>query len=199
MSTVPEYSFAVDEDLYHIAVASDVLTSSVIETIANIIEISPDHITLSAGGATIPPDSVFSASAQVNDPVSVNISGGTDPSDGGLFDEDEFSPADIDERITKLMSLSEGSVWTREQCEHALRVAYFNLDRAAELLFLGEIPETPALALSKLNGETPDAEAIHKQNIMKLWAETKIDVPLLVQYYEACGKDYEQTLQCIKS
>jgi hypothetical protein len=81
----------------------------------------------------------------------------------------------------------------------ALEVVYFNPNRAAELLLSGDLPNHPAFAFAKLNGPEPDPEVIPTDNLKQLWADTKIDIPMLVQSSEACGRDSFQPSNCLQS
>jgi hypothetical protein len=116
-----------------------------------------------------------------------------------------FRPDNLDDLITSLMDMGAGE-FTPEQCERALRMAFFSLDRAAVYLFDG-IPDEPEGFIEAIEvKEEEEEEAEHrglkraeKEDLRRLFIETGIDYPELIQYFIEFGKNYETTLDFIRS
>jgi hypothetical protein len=71
----------------------------------------------------------------------------------------------------------------------ALRVVHVRPNRAAELLRSGSVPGSHTLAFAKLNGTELTREQIDNENLTQLWADTGIDIPLLVHPDEKLRTD----------
>ncbi|OHS99537.1 hypothetical protein TRFO_33991 [Tritrichomonas foetus] len=108
------------------------------------------------------------------------------------------TPPDFEEKVSTLMELSKSD---RESCVKALRLAFFNLDRAAEYLFSGKhLPDKPTVLTYsdeipeiQLNGGGSSIAATfakaERVSISKLMLETKCDYETVVQVYFAVDKD----------
>jgi hypothetical protein len=201
MTETAEYQFKTISDSFRLPIASTALTSSVIESLSDRFHVDPASIRLFVGAFLIPGNCVFSSRAKVDRPILVSLP--SDPEQEAVLDDSEeesedYIPEAVEEYIAELANIF-GGEWTRDDCLRALRVVHFSPDSAAELLLSGEIPNHPSLATAKLNGMDPDPEVVHNMELIQLWADTKIDIPLLVQYYEACGRDYQKTYTCLNS
>jgi hypothetical protein len=202
MAEMLTYRFRTITQSFQLSIPSDALTSSVIESVSDHLQADASSIRLFNRDTLIPVDCIFSSRIGVNRPVLVSLPSDVDEDgvldDGEEEESEDYLPEAIERYIANIRNIS-GDEWSREDCLRALQVVHFSPDRAAELLLSGEVPDHPALAFAKLNGTEPDPEVIHNENLKRLWAETRIDIPLLVQYYEACGRDYQRTYDCLKS
>lgn len=99
------------------------------------------------------------------------------------------SPHVINEMMESLDELGQFPVDLRLR---ALRVAAFDVARAAEFLLNGNVP---AEATSIVFEEMEDSKSAV---IRRLFNETKVDTALLIQYYEACECDEQATLDLLK-
>jgi hypothetical protein len=107
-------------------------------------------------------------------------------------------PPNLEERITDVLQRCAGCEVTRDDCIKALEVTFFNCERAAFFVRSGEIPESSSDAFLRLRGEELDQKALEGRDIERLFDQTHVDIPLLVQYYDACDRNYEKTLRCIR-
>lgn len=126
------------------------------------------------------------------------------------FEIPSYTPPDFDEKVSGLRELTKQ---TKERCEQALRLAFFNADRAAEYLLSGEdLPERPTIlpfsdgksnhkfmpdrSQSKALQNFTDDEIATLQRIMDT---TNTEFSMAVQYFVACEKKEEPTLEVLKS
>lgn len=106
-------------------------------------------------------------------------------------------PPDFDEKVQALVELGDGR-FTRENVEKALRVSFFNPDRASTYLFSGNIPDSPEPKVNTPPKKPNDQENSNndskfdqlpdeqKELIMILVDETGKDFPLVLQVGFAC-------------
>jgi hypothetical protein len=209
MAADPEYAFLARGQMYRLQIRQDALTSSVADSLAGLIGADPSTFTLSSQNVDLAHDSVFTSHVQTGHPVIVTFAGEGDSDDdpdeeeeAAILSDDQddavLGPPDLDRRIDEVLERCEGWAFTREDCERALALAFFNCELAAQWLRAGDVPGSADEAMARISGAPPDPHEIDKQNIARLFDETRLDVPMLVQYYDACGKDYERTLQCIR-
>ena len=107
-----------------------------------------------------------------------------------------YTPPNMQDMVASLMEMGP---FSQEDCERALRVSYFNVHRAAAFLLDGNIPERPSGYIydSVESMDGMDLEEKEKEALRRLFNQTKIDIPVLIQYYVACDGDEEKTLMCI--
>ena len=189
---------------------------SVTKSVCERLSLDPSNCALIFNNVTLDPSAVFLNVVNPGPPVIVQQQNedseeedeGSSDLDGStldLFDNEPeseeqsmtYTPANFDVMIANLMDLGP---YSREEAEHALRVSYFNIDRAAGFLVQGNVPESRASYIyddieRALDGG--QSTAGEKEVLRRLFNKTKVDIPLLVQYYAACDHDEEETLRCI--
>lgn len=126
------------------------------------------------------------------------------------FEIPSYTPPDFDEKV---QNLHDSTGQDKAKCEQALRLAFFNADRAAEYLLSGEeLPERPTIlpftnssgtnyrhipdrnqskVLSELKDDEYDA-------FLKLMKEIDADYSTAIQYFIACDKNPELTKKIIE-
>jgi hypothetical protein len=157
----------------------------------------------------LPPDQIFTSLVDPAQPLTLEVVSSDDETD---FSDSEcevvlsrstpeipsFTPPDMDDRIEKLYQFWPGH-FTKEQCEHALRMGFFNADRAVAYLFDG-IPEEVEGFITENEEPLSIDDGLtkaDKESLERLFNQTRIDLPMLVQYYIACDRDEERTLEVL--
>lgn len=128
------------------------------------------------------------------------------------FEIPSYTPPNFEENVKKLMELDQNL--TEEKCSRALRLAFFNPDRAAEYLLSGEeLPERPTIlpftnssglrynpipdrSQSPILNELTDDEIQKLQNAMNI---TQANYSIAIQVFLATGKKEDDTISILKS
>lgn len=107
--------------------------------------------------------------------------------------QNEEPPADYNQRVARLQELG----YQKDEVEKALKVSFYNADRAYEFLSAGQIPSSPTSALPKQQYTPEQKQAIH--NIRSRLAELKhpMDHTTIVQVYEMVNMKEEEALQIL--
>ena len=110
----------------------------------------------------------------------------------------EDDPPSFEADVANLMEMG----FPREDCEKALRVSFYNPDRASMYLVTGAIPKDAVPEkFDKDERETSSTQQLspEDQKIIKdISNELGIQVADVTQYYFACDKDPEKTKACIR-
>ena len=108
------------------------------------------------------------------------------------------TPENFEEQVSNLMDLGP---YSHELCEQALRMSYFNIDKAAEFLISGSVPETPPIDL--YHDDESDLFLTlsndDKEFIRDLIVNHNYDFASVIQCFDACGNNREETLQLLQS
>ena len=109
-----------------------------------------------------------------------------------------FTPAGLEEQISNLMSLGP---YSHSLCEQALRMSYFNIDKAAEFLISGSVPDSPPIDLYHEDENDPFSKLSNedKEFIRDLIFNYNYDFSSVMQCFDACEKSHEGTLQLLQS
>lgn len=127
----------------------------------------------------------------------------------------DYNPPDFDQKVTQLMELGKDTpeasqTFSKERCEKALRLAYFNIQRAAEyLLTFPELPSKPTTMPFPPNFKPGDIFMPAKESspilrnytqeeyntLKSILQETKADFATGVQMFEACDRNRDLTIQ----
>lgn len=125
------------------------------------------------------------------------------------FEIPSYTPDDFEVRVKDLKELTGAE---EDKCRQALRLAFFNADRAAEYLLTGEdLPERPTI-LPYANSENnykpmPDRSQSRAlkdftdeqiETLQKIMNETNTDFSTAIQVFVACDKDKENTINILK-
>ena len=122
-------------------------------------------------------------------------------------------PSDFQSKVRSLMDIG----FDQKLCERALRASYFNVDRAAEYLIEGQVPEEtfgePSFILQQrdidisnqnyqqeiVQSEFLSFTAQEKQSILRIENQTKVDKETVVQVYISCEKNELKTINCLRN
>lgn len=126
------------------------------------------------------------------------------------FEIPSYTPPDFDQKVSDLHDLTGQE---KERCEQALRLAFFNADRAAEYLLSGEdLPERPTIlpfsdgkSNHKFMPDKSQSRALQNytdeqiETLQRIMDTTNTEFSMAIQYFEACDKDEEATMRVLKS
>jgi hypothetical protein len=156
------------------------------------------------------PDAPFTSVVPHGHPILLEIVSSDDESDGpdpeiemmpsrSLPEIPTFTPADMAERIDTLAEIG-GGRFTREECEMALRLAFFNTERAVGFLVEGMPRKAKGFITESDEPMTLNdgLEMRDKEALERLFNATRIDFPMLIQYYLACDRNEQMTLELLR-
>ena len=140
-------------------------------------------------------------SPQTSEPKTQKKKGyGLPPRTGVKVPTEEDDPPSFAADVAMLMEMG----FEKEKCEKALRVSFYNPDRATLYLVEGNIPDRAGPEdFGLAAGESKPKSLLDQFNkndievINKLAAEFNMDRVEVSQYYLVNGKDYEKTKNCI--
>jgi len=107
----------------------------------------------------------------------------------------ENDPDNFDEDVATLMEMG----FNRADCERALRMSFYNLDRASYYLANGNIPSRigPEVNMDKFHSNKADVNEKDLQIIEEIIAETGEEKAIVVQTYLCFEKNAEKTIKCL--
>lgn len=200
---------------FQLEVPLDAKISEIKELLSGYVDEEPNKISLVVNGKIIADDETFSKIG-TDSPVNMLIGEDADEEDedelSGLpeiegIEIPQYNPPDLEEKIQSLQQLG---AFSREICDKALRVSYFDINRAAKFLLKGNVPDSPGDAYGPppeqgysiqfddeghiiLESLVPE----DRESISKIISQKYEDHSLIIQTYYACNRDVDATLQCL--
>jgi hypothetical protein len=217
MAAVARFTFIVPPQSIELEISSHNLVSDVISLLSDLCNLDPaTPITLVIDNDPVDPSAVFTSVASPDSPIIVETA---EPAAVASLDSVHDRSAirlpaapppdvDIDAMIQLQKAILPDDSPLKDddaRIRRALEISFFDPDRAAAFLRNGTVPDRPMAFIC----EEPDwdnesgtgmasaweqDQAPEKQAIRRLYNATGIDIPMLVQYYDACGRDEEKTL-----
>ncbi|KAH0785576.1 UBA/TS-N domain containing protein [Histomonas meleagridis] len=198
--------FQLGSQTLDLDVSQDETVANVKGRLSEILRANPNDIDLYINSNKLTDDSLFCkaydeplllVNVYINDQVEDEEEEDFDLEISNQVETPSFTPEGMEEQIKNLMAL--GS-YSHELCEQALRMSYFNTDKAAEFLLSGNVPETPPIDLYYNDESYPflPLSEYDKEFIRDL-TTNGYDFGSVIQCLNVCGYNHEGTLQLLQT
>jgi hypothetical protein len=219
MAALATFTFIVPPQSIELEISSHNLVTDVISLLSDLCNLDPAvAITLVIDNEPADPSAVFTSVASPDSPIIVEIAEPAAPAAPPLDDVHDRSairlpaepPPDVD--VDSLIELQKAILPDDSPLKsndalirRALQISFYDPDRAAAFLRNGIVPERPMAFICEepdwdnasgtgMTSAWEENQTPERRAIRRLYNATGIDIPMLVQYYDACGRDEAKTL-----